>query len=312
MIDLHMHSYYSDGIYSPADLVKKTKRAGLNFISLTDHNAIDGVKEFLAEAKAAGVRAVPGVEIYTLYPAGSPIRGTAKPQFNRANQNRSLHLLGYGFDLADKSLNLTLKELQKQKIPRVKKAIKFLQADGWQLREEEVLSGPASYLGLVHLANALKKDSKNWQRIKKDFNWFPGKIITIIDIIVKYFIKDKRVTSLYNGESICPETTIPADRAIKLIKQAGGQAVLAHPGEQLSWQDDELIIELKKLGLSGLEAVSAHHSWSAMEHWQKVAKENGLIITCGSDFHGDLPEEWGFPIRSQWEYFIPHPEKMHF
>ena len=191
MIDLHMHSYYSDGIYSPADLVKKTKRAGLNFISLTDHNAIDGVKEFLAQAKAAGVRAVPGVEIYTLYPAGSPIRGTAKPQFNRANQNRSLHLLGYGFDLADKSLNLTLKELQKQKIPRVKKAIKFLQTDGWQLREEEVLSGPASYLGLVHLANALKKDSKNWQRIKRILTGFPVKLSPLSTLLLSILLKIK-------------------------------------------------------------------------------------------------------------------------
>lgn len=285
MIDLHFHSHFSDGVYSPEDLVKKAKSAGFSFVSLTDHNGIDGVKEFLTQGKKAGLKVISGVEIYTHF------------------KDKHLHILGYGFDLKNKELNSVLKELQTQRIPRVKEAIKILQADGWELSEKEVFNTVSSYIGLVHLANPLKKNLKNWERIKKDFNWFPGKIIPITEIIVKYFIK--KTNSPYKGESICPETTIPIGRAIKLIKQAGGQAVLAHPGEHLSWRDDNLIAEFKKMGLDGLEAISSHHSWQEMEHWQKVAKELDLKITIGSDFHGDLPEEWGFPIRSLWEYFKP-------
>ena len=291
-IDLHFHSYYSDGIYSPEDLVKRLKRDDFSFVCLTDHNTIDGVEEFLNKGKKAGLKVISGVEIYTHY------------------QNKSFHLLGYGFDLKNKELNSVLKQLQDQRVPRIKQAIKILQDKGWELQEKGVFNTPSSYLGLVHLANPLIKHPKNWERIKKDFNWFPNKIIPITEIIVRYFIKDSY--SIYGGSSICPETEIPTAQAIKLIKQAGGQAVLAHPGEHLSWKDDNLIVQFRNMGLDGLEAISPHHSWQETEHWQKVAKELGLIITAGSDFHGDLPKEWGFPIRSQWEYFKILQQKIDF
>ncbi len=283
-IDLHFHSYYSDGIYSPEDLAKRLKKDKFGFVSLTDHNTIDGIEEFLKKAKKIKLKAISGVEIYTHY------------------QNKSLHLLGYDFDIKNKGLNAVLKELQIKKIPLIKQAIRILQDEGWEINEKEVFDTESSYLGLVHLANPLVNHPKNWERIKKDFNWFEGKIIPITEIIAKYFFKKDNL--VYKSHStICPETEIPTDYAIKLIKQAGGRAVLAHPGEQLSWKDDNIVAELKKIGLDGLEAISSHHSWQGIEHWQKVAKELGLIITVGSDFHGDLPKEWGFPINSQWEYF---------
>jgi hypothetical protein len=275
--DLHFHSYYSDGIYSPKELVKKLKEKKFQKVALTDHNTIDGVDEFLILTKKAGLKAIAGVEIYTDY------------------QGRAFHLLGYDFNLSDKNLSFSLKELQRQRIPRIKKAIKILQMDGWKLNEKEVFNTISSYPGLIHLAGPFQKNPQNWKRIKKDFNWFPGKIIPITEIIAKYFVgKD--------GHLICSETTLPFIQAIKLIKKAGGWTVLAHPGQHLSWRDDGLIVEFKKMGLDGLEAISSHHSWSEMEHWQKVAKENDLEITIGSDFHGDVPKEWGFKVRSQWEY----------
>jgi len=278
-VDLHFHSYYSDGIYSPKDLVKKLKENNFGFVSLTDHNTIDGVEEFLEKSKKARLKSISGVEIYTHY------------------QNKSLHLLGYGFDLRNKELNRVLKELQIQRITRVKKAIKILQDEGWEISEKEVFNTESSYLGLSHLANPLLKHPENLERVKKDFDWFEGKIIPIIEVIAKYFIRDNK--------SICLETEISIEQAIKLIKNAGGRPILAHPGQQLFWKDDNLILELQKIGLDGIEAISAHHSWQEIEHWQKVAKELGLIITTGSDFHGDLPAEWGFPISSQWKYFTP-------
>ncbi len=291
MIDLHMHSHYSDGIYSPQDLVRKVQKAGFDFIALTDHNGIDGLEEFLTSVKVFGIRAISGVEFYTHF------------------KNKHLHLLGYNFDIKDKELNSALKELQIAHLPQIKKAVKILQKDNWQITEKEVFNTVATYIGVGNLAGLLMKHSENWARIKKDFNWFPGKIISLTDVVGKYlFIK--KSTSPYDNVSICPESEIPTERAIKLIKNAGGMAVLAHPGEQLSWRDDNLIVELKKMGLDGLEAISSHHSWQGMEHWQRVAKELDLTVTIGSDFHGDLPEEWGFPIRSQWEYFRCQADKF--
>ncbi len=285
-IDLHLHSYFSDGVYSPQDLVKKLKAKKIEIVSLTDHNTVAGVKIFIKEAQKNGLKVFSGVEIYTEY------------------KEKSLHLLGYNFDLKNKELNQVLKQLQEEKIKKVTQAIKILQADNWQIQEKDVFSQPASYYGLWHLANVLKQNQVNWERMKKELGWVPGQIIPITEIIVNYLMKKKN-HSLYKGKSICPETTIPIIQAIKLIKQAGGESVLAHPGEHLSWRDDELVAELKTLGLNGIEAVSSHHSWAAIEHWQKLGQELGLKITIGSDFHGEVPLEWGFPISSPWDYFNP-------
>jgi len=281
-IDLHFHSFYSDGIYSPQELVKQLKENNFKTAVLTDHNTIKGVEEFIEAGEKTGLKVFTGVEIYTRY------------------KGESLHILGYNFDLKNKELNSVLKELQEQKRDIVKKAIKILQKDDWQIKEEDVFKYPSSYLGVFHLAGALKENFKNWQRIKKDFQWTKGKIILINEIISQYLIKDKK--------NICPETEINTEQAIQLIKNAGGKAVLAHPGQQLPWRKFYLIKELKEIGLQGLEAVSSHHSWDDIVFWQKIAKENDLFITAGSDFHGDVPEEWAFMVRSQRDYFIPKPQ----
>ena len=277
MIDLHLHSYYSDGVYSPQDLMKKAKQAGLSFLSLTDHNGIDGIKEFQEEGKKLKIKVITGVEIYTHF------------------KDKHLHLLGYGFDLKNKKLDSVLKELQASHLFKIKKIIKILQKNGWQMDEREVFKIKAPYIGVANLAGVFQKYPRNQNRIKKDFNWTPKKIISLTDIVEKYFFK--------NGVSLCPETELDIKQAIKLIKQAHGKAVLAHPGQQLAWHDQNIIKELKKSGLDGLEAISSHHSWGSNEHWQKVAKELNLTITVGSDFHGILPKEWGFDINSVWDYF---------
>jgi len=277
MIDLHTHSHYSDGVYSPADLVKKAKASDFSIISLTDHNSIDGLDEFVVAARSEKIKSIPGVEIYTNF------------------KNKHVHILGHNFDYKNKKLDSVLKKLQKKHIPQVKKTIKALQADDWKIQEKDVFNTKSTYIGSANIAGVLKKHPQNWERIKKDFNWHKGKIIPITDIIGKYFFKKDNV--------IYSESEISVEKAIKLIKQAGGRTVLAHPGQHFSWKDDNLIRELKAMGLDGLEAISSHHSWQEIEHWQIMAKEFGLSITVGSDFHGYVPEEWDFLIRSPWDYF---------
>ncbi len=271
--DLHFHSYYSDGIYPPRELVEKLKEKNIREVSLTDHNTIDGVEEFLVHARKVGLKAVTGVEIYTSY------------------KGKSLHILGHGFDLKNKELNNTLKELQAKKKENVVRAVGILREKGWKIGEEELFALPTRYYGPYHLASLLRKNDE--EKIREDFQVEKGEIILINDIIKRYFLE--------SGEKILPEVRIPTEEAIKLISRSGGKAVLAHPGDDLSWPESDLVKDLKKAGLSGLEAVSSHHNWSGMVFWQKIAKENNLEITIGSDFHGDVPLEWGFKVRSQWE-----------
>ncbi len=270
LIDLHFHSYYSDGLYSPKELAKKAEKLGLKIISLTDHNGIDGVEEMNYWAKKFGLKNIPGVEIYTFF------------------KKFHLHLLGYNFDPKNKKLNKLLNDLQNKKREIIKKSIKILRKQGWKIDEIKVFSTPAVYVGIDKLAEALIKE--NFKRVVRDFKKRP---ILLTEVIGRYFF--------IKGRLICPEAEVGIGKAIKIIHQAGGKAVLAHPSQQLSWKDLGVIKELKRKGLDGLEVLSSHHRWSDIIYWQKVAHKFNLFPTIGSDFHGELPNKWFF-IRSPWDY----------
>ncbi len=280
-IDLHIHSYYSDGFHSPNDLVKKGKSLGFSALSLTDHNGIEGVEEMMKAGKEEGIKIIPGVEIYTNF------------------KKYHLHILGYCFRSDNPELRKVLAKLQEEKRPKIRETIALLKKDGWEIEEKEVFQCPSVYLGIGHIAGFLMKGD-NLKRVKKEMNLRPRQILGMGDVIGFYFKK---------YFSFCSETEISADSAIELIHHAGGKAVLAHPGCQLGRKDWWVVKELKERGLDGLEAISGHHSWEQQDLWQRIAKEFGLFITCGSDYHGDLPQEWGVPFRTIWDYFRAIAEK---
>ncbi|MCX7779229.1 MAG: PHP domain-containing protein [Patescibacteria group bacterium] len=275
-IDLHLHSYYSDGLDSPKDLVKKAKKEKFSIISLTDHNCLDGVEEAIKAGRKYKIKIIPGVEIETKF------------------RNYSFHLLGYRIDWRNQELRNVLKKMQDQRKERIEECLLTLTEQGFAISKERIYQGPSKYIGLNWIIDFLKR-GKNWQKVKRDFRWKKNQILTLPEIIQKYFVHDKK--------QILPAVEISFEKAISLIKKAGGIPVLAHPAEQLSWRDDWLFSTLKKKGLEGVEAISAHHNWANIEHYQKIAKELDLLITIGSDYHGDLPTEWQFPIKSLWQYF---------
>lgn len=275
-LDLHLHSYYSDGIYSPTELVKKVKKERFSLISITDHHTIDGIEEAIKAGKKYKVRVISGIEINTKF------------------KNYSLHLLGYGIDWRNKELNLVLKKIQKEKKKNVEKCLFELQKQGFKLNKEEIFQTPSKDIGVGWITNFLKK-GENLKKLKEDFKLKRNQILTLPEIFKKYFLKEER--------EILPSFKISFEKAVYLIKKSGGITVLAHPLKQLSWQDDWLFPILKKKGLQGIEAISSHHRWEDIEHYQKIAKELNLLITIGSDFHGDLPKKWKFPLESIWQYF---------
>lgn len=273
-IDLHFHSIYSDGIYYPLELIKKLKKNKIKIASLTDHNNIKGTEEFIKLGKKRGIKAISGVEVYTNF------------------YGKSLHILGYNFDIKDKHLNNFLKETQEEKKEVVRESIKELQKRGWRIEEKDVFSFPSSYYGLFHLAKALEKNKENLIKIKKDLD---NKIILVDEIISNYLLLEEK--------NICPEVEKDTEKVIRLIKNAGGKTVLAHPGQNLSQNQKQIVFDLKNKGLDGIEVLSSHHSWNKVVFWQKIAQEANLIMTGGSDFHGDVPKQWNFPIQGQWDYF---------
>jgi len=187
--DLHLHTLFSDGTYSVAELIAKSAEAGLSAISLTDHDSVSGIREAIETAAGPGIEVLPGIELSTEYNA------------------REVHILGYLFDYQNEALLRQLAALKKNRIERIYKIVEKLKLIGVDLPAESVfgLAGNGT-VGRLHVARAMLKE---------------GITGSIFEAFQKY-IGDK-CPAYVLGFRLSPE------EAINLIKQAGGIPVLAHP-----------------------------------------------------------------------------------
>lgn len=277
-IDLHTHSVYSEGVLTCQQLLKSASKNQIAVLSLTDHNVIDGSLEISELSKKYDITVISGVEIYTRY------------------KNRGLHLLGYNFRLGNTPLNQSLKERQQDHLKKVKQSMTSLIKLGFTLDAERIFNCPSLYLGIVHILKELEKYPENQKKMEKELapqenNYF-GKVF-------HYFGQGQ--------PAYLPQSELPTEKAIDIIKKSGGLAVLAHPGQQLSFEGDNIIYDLIKKGLDGLEVASPYHNWHQIEHYQKLSLKNNLLITGGSDYHTDIGFSKKEPIKRQWDYFkVPY------
>ncbi|MDP8212695.1 MAG: PHP domain-containing protein [Candidatus Zapsychrus exili] len=243
--DLHIHTSYSDSSLSPEEVVEQASRNGLSCISITDHDTIEGVEPALKRAEGLDLEIIPGIEL------SSEING------------RDIHILGYflrnpGHDFMEK-----LVSIQDSRIARMKEMIEKLNQvfgiDNITLDEVCDLARSNS-VGRPHLALTLKK--KGW-----------------ITTTAKAFSK-------YIGEGdpayVAKYKQTPAE-AIKLIHDAGGASVFAHP---MVTGADEIIPGLVKAGLDGIEVYYCGASKNIIKFYEKIAEKHNLILTGGSDAHG--------------------------
>lgn len=267
-IDLHTHTYHSDGALSPTQLVEKAKDIDLAAIAITDHDSVDGLKEGLSVAAKAGLEIIPGVEI-TSYP----------------DVDHEFHFLGYFIDWQDKKLQKKLLQSQKAREERAKKVIKNLNNLGFEINFGDVRSLTRGTIVMPHIAWSVINDKNNKNKLLTEF----GKIPSTGDIIEKYLI-----TGAPAYES---RKTFGQQEAVDLIHKHGGIVVLAHPcwslvektGSDLIY-DDKTLNQALELGIDGIE-VLAHRdneedTQKCIKHYEKIAKEKNLLITGGSDFHG--------------------------
>lgn len=294
-----MHSIHSDGMLEPNQIIEKVKKENFSIISLTDHNTISGVEEMIALGKKNNIRVIPGIEFYTIF------------------QDKKLHLLGYNFDLKNKELNELIFQAQKRHSDWAIEVLKKMENIGFKIDFNELNKVKSRYLGFIHLKSIVMKYPRNKKRIIEDLQLKQRakqmKIKKIpnpdlFEVINFYFIKDK--PAFVPNEHL----KIPTPLAIKTILKAGGIPILAHPGQQLSYRDDLLILQLKENGLKGIEAITPYHSWHQIEHYQKMANDLNLTITGGTDFHGDLIDLSlkNQPIKNQWCYFKISNKNLHF
>jgi len=277
-IDLHIHSTFSEGTLTVRRIVEKAKNYDLKALALTDHNTVNGLSDFLVLCKKAGIIGIPGVEIYSRW------------------RGKTFHILGYFIDIQNHWLRVTLNELCAKRYKDIETMAFHLKKDGFVIDLDKLWKSGSDYIGFGQIIKWLERHPKNIRKMQKDLK---TKDPNFFDIINHYF-KRKRGPRL-------AETTIPLKEAFMIIKKAGGIAVLAHPAKQLTWSEDHLILELKRMGLAGIEVLSPYHTWHQIEHYQKFAKKHRLKITGGSDLHSVIkPEESKF-ITLQWDYFkIPY------
>jgi len=261
-IDLHMHSHFSDGSKSPTELTTLLHKKGVKVAALADHNTIHGQYEFQGAAKKYNIKVIPAVEIYAAY------------------KQMTLHILGYNIDLNNSELHDFLRESQVKRKKRIESLIPLLARKGLYLDIVELFAQPATYIGMANVIRQIRKTSKNrpiLQKImgKSDFDYY--------EIYNKLFSRGQTTH--------ISEVALPIKEVFHLIKKAHGFTSLAHPGQQLHFEQGNVIKDLRLLGLKGLECFSSHHNWDQTAHYLTVAKRQKLFVTGGTDYHGDLPSD---------------------
>lgn len=189
-IDLHMHTNYSDGQHSPEELIIKVKEAGIDLISITDHDTIGGIAEGIEIGKHYGIEVIPGLEI------SSDIK------------DREVHILGYFFDPNNIELEEYLKFFRIERIKRASRIAEKLNALGLNIQLEDIMDvAKNSAVGRPHIAKAM---------VKK------GLVSNYFEAFSKYI--GNNCPAFERKVHLSPRS------AFKIINDAGGLAFIAHPG----------------------------------------------------------------------------------
>lgn len=250
--DFHLHTHHSDGTWSPAELVEHAAKIKLTHIAITDHDTTAGIAEAM-QAAAGRLEVIPGVEINTLRAVGD-------------DNFQDVHILGYYIDSTNEDLQSLLLRQRNARMDHIENLVANLRRDGYPITMEHIRhrAGLGS-VGKAHLTQALV-DCGMAEDIMSGYEKFVGKQSP-------YYLRRK---------SAAPE------EAIEAINRAGGFASIAHPGK--SPQMMEYILNLKSLGLRGVEAFHRMHSNNVVKQYILFANRNSLILTGGSDCHGPYGE----------------------
>lgn len=249
-IDLHTHSIYSDGEFSPTNLINLAGLNDVGILSITDHNTVDAYKHFDYE-NMGDIKVIPGIELSAEVERGQ------------------MHILGYGINPFNNELNEVTKRLKQISINSVSAIIKCLQKDyniKFSSSEVETLLNAPHNIGRPDIARLLIKY---------------GYANDVSDAFLKYLIDAYNKTREYRK-------LLTYKECIEVIKIAGGIPVLAHP-KTLKLSSKELFMlikEMVKSGLMGIEVFHSSHNDYEMYSYYILAQEMGLLVSGGSDYHG--------------------------
>ncbi|HET9650408.1 MAG TPA: PHP domain-containing protein, partial [Microlunatus sp.] len=249
-IDLHTHSAVSDGTDTPAELVAKAAAAGLDVVALTDHDTYAGLDEAVEAGTQHGVEVLRGVELSTRF--GS----------------QSVHLLAYGPDERHPGLEQEMSRIRDGRSMRLAPVLDRLAALGLTLTEEQVMRhvGGSPSVGRPHIADALVE---------------AGYVADRREAFDRYLAD--------GGPAHVPRYAVELSRAVDLVHDAGGVAVIAHPwGRGRDRELTEAVISrlVREHGLDGLEVDHQDHDLETRSRLHRLAERLDVIATGSSDFHG--------------------------
>jgi predicted metal-dependent phosphoesterase TrpH len=247
MTDLHMHTTASDGRCTPRELVDRVAAAGITVMAVTDHDTTSAVAEVKSHAKARGIEAHTGIEITAV------------------EDGRDIHMLGYFLDPAEPRLIDFLRVQRETRVKRVHVIAARLAELGVPIDLQELLDeaqrNVGRSIGRPQVARALQR---------------AGHVADTKEAFDRFLSND--------GPAFVSRPGSRPEVVIGIIHRAGGVASLAHPGRT---RIDSRIKPLALAGLDALEVYHSDHNHATVERYHRMASELGLLMTGGSDFHGD-------------------------
>lgn len=245
--DLHLHTCASDGVLSPKELVRKAAAEGFDLIAVTDHDTMAGVAAAQGEAARQGISLITGAEI-------------------SCGRQGEVHVLGYGMAPDDPELTRFFAQRGAERERRAERMVANLCAIGRGIDIGRVRELAGGVIGRPHVAQALVE---------------AGHASSISDAFVRYLVPGK--------PGYVPKEIVTVTEAIGLIRAAHGVAVLAHPME-LKKSDmalEALVHEWRGQGLAGMEVYHPSAQNNHVRFLEGLAKREGLLVTGGSDYHGE-------------------------
>jgi 3',5'-nucleoside bisphosphate phosphatase len=248
-VDLHCHSTASDGLLAPAALVERACAGGVTMFALTDHDAVAGLEEARAAARARGLRFIDGVEISVTW------RGT------------TIHVVGLNIDPENAELARGLGTVRGSRVRRARRIADSLESAGI----------PGCFEGAMrHVENPEIVSRTHFARFLVE----RGHARDVRSVFHHFLVSGK--------PGYVPHEWAALADAVAWIRAAGGVAVIAHPGRYKLSKPDvrELLAEFVKCGGAGIEVITGSHSPEQYAEFAALAREFGLLASRGSDFHG--------------------------
>ena len=260
-IDLHCHSSYSDGIFTPRQLLEMAEKKKLTIFSITDHDSVKGTAIAKRESANYSFSYITGIEISARY------------------KQEKIEILGYNFNTDNSAFKQSLLKLQNSRRDRIYKILAKFQEIGINISYDDVIKevGEASSPGRPHFARAMRTK---------------GYVNSVKEAFTKYLAEGR--------PAYVPRQAIEPKEAIRLINQANGIAVLPHPlfvEKHDLKRMEELLDLLISWGMKGIEVYYNYQNIFSDFPSKKIlevskflldyCKKNDLLVTGGSDFHGD-------------------------